>query len=713
MEVRELPHRLHGGSPLPRRTPLLSPVTRTIGRFRNGDRRVRLCLPAPRGLDSHTSAPPNPPEGRGHADETLRPAVGYFTPGQLRFWAAHTPDAWVLATLTRGYRIQFRRRPPVHGRVKMTIIRDPVKAQTLENEIGTLLAKGAIVPVDPLLDPGGFYSRYFLVPKKTGDLRPVLDLRGLNVFLKVIPFKMLRIPHVLQAINPGDWFISIDLKDAYFHVPVARPHWRFLRFAFRGRHYQFRVLPFGLSLSPRVFSRCIAAALSPLQARGLKIMPYLDDWLICAPSHEEVVRDTRIVLDHVASLGLRVNVEKSNLVPTQVTTFLGVVLNSHTMTACPSPQRVRDILHMLPQFQRGKALPYVLYLRLLGKLVAASTVVPLGLLSLRPLQMWLNGLHLDPERHDHRQRRLCVSQQCLKSLSQWRGGRFITQGVPMGSVPARREVVHTDASLRGWGATWQGRMVQGVWAQWQQRLHINVLELMAVKLALQRFLPYLRNRHVLVRSDNTSVVFHINHHGGTRSPELVMLTTRILTWAAPRLASLRAMHIPGVLNTSADFLSRQTPRPGEWRLHPEVVCHLWQTYGRAEVDLFASRESTHCPDWFSLVDDTAPLGLDALAHDWPRTLLYAFPPVPLILPTLLRVFQEGHQLILIAPFWPARTWFPLLRRLCCNLPRPLPSRRDLLSQFGGRMLHPNPDRLRLWVWPLQGPESRFRSMTGT
>ncbi|KAK7905160.1 hypothetical protein WMY93_017767 [Mugilogobius chulae] len=97
---------------------------------------------------------------------------------------------WVLTTLSQGYRLQFRRRPPAFGRVRWTVIHDSAKAQALCKEISTLLEKGAIVPVDPRLDPGGFYSRYFLVPKKTGDLRPVLDLRGLNVFLKVLQFRM-------------------------------------------------------------------------------------------------------------------------------------------------------------------------------------------------------------------------------------------------------------------------------------------------------------------------------------------------------------------------------------------------------------------------------------------------------------------------------------------------------------------------------------------
>lgn len=100
----------------------------------------------------------------------------------------------------------------------------------------------------------GFFSRYFLVPKRDGGLRPILDLRPLKC-------QMPTVPRVRQAIVAGDWFATIDLKDAYFQIPIWQGHWRFLRFGFEGRIFEFRVLPFGISLAPHTFTRCMDAVL--------------------------------------------------------------------------------------------------------------------------------------------------------------------------------------------------------------------------------------------------------------------------------------------------------------------------------------------------------------------------------------------------------------------------------------------------------------------
>ncbi|XP_037637109.1 uncharacterized protein LOC119494940 [Sebastes umbrosus] len=646
-------------------------------------------------------APPRVQGPKGPLHRSGGAAAKVHSQLRLDSWEKEVSDPWVVATVARGYRIQFRRRPPPFSRVQMTLVKDPVQAKVLSEEIAILLQKKVIAKVRPSEQQAGFYSTYFLVPKKDGGIRPILDLRRLNTYIKVLPFRMLHTRHILESIEQGEWFTTIDLKDAYFHVPICRAHWQFLRFAFQGQAYEFKVLPFGLSLSPRVFTRVVAAALSPLQRAGLKILPYLDDWLVCASSREQVMQHTGRVLAHVQSLGFRVNLKKSNLEPRQETVFLGLCLNSLMMKASLTPQRVARILTVLRIFRLGKRLQLVHFQRLLGLISAAVLVIPLGLLRARPLQRWLNAFNLHPRRDRHV--KLRVTQSCQRALSPWRDHKLLTQGVPLGNLPSRRTLVSTDASMTGWGAVWEGRMARGVWKPPWDTEHINVLELRAVHLALRAFLPFIRGRHVLVKSDSSAAVYHVNHQGGTKSLRCLKVAQRLLPWAFPRLASLKAVYVPGVLNRAADLLSRSGPLPGEWRLHPEVVASLSTQFGMAQVDLFASKETAHCQLWFSLRPPGGPLGLDALSHEWPKGLLYAFPPLPLIPHVLDRINRGHYKVLLVAPRWPGRHWFPALLRLVHGRPWPLPLRADLLSQAGGKIWYPKPAVMQLWAWPLLSP----------
>lgn len=110
--------------------------------------------------------------------------------------------------------------------------------------------------------PGGLYSTYFLVRKKGGGLHPVLKLKGLYSSLRVLSFHRLSKANVLRAVSRGDRFTSVTLKDVQVPI-VPKHHRRFLHLAYQGHYFWFRVLPFGLSLYPQVFTGCVAAALSP------------------------------------------------------------------------------------------------------------------------------------------------------------------------------------------------------------------------------------------------------------------------------------------------------------------------------------------------------------------------------------------------------------------------------------------------------------------
>ncbi|KAL0193781.1 hypothetical protein M9458_012077, partial [Cirrhinus mrigala] len=217
---------------------------------------------------------------------------------------------------------------------------------------------------------------------------------------------------------------------------------------------------------------------------------------------------------------------------------------------------------------------------------------------------------------------------CRKTLSPWTDIVFMRSGIPLEQV-FRRIVVTTDAFKTGWGTVCNGHAASGVWTGPRLHWHINCLELLAVLLALRRFRPLIQGKHVLVRSDNTTTVAYINHQGGVRSFCVSQLARHLLLWSQHRLLA----------NRMAKSLSRQVSLGGEWRLHPESVQLIWDRFGQAQVDLFASAESTHCQLWYGLTE--APLGIDALAHSWSRDRLkYAFPPVSLI---ALSVQSQGGQ----------------------------------------------------------------------
>ena len=140
---------------------------------------------------------------------------------------------------------------------------------------GSRLNPGSSEPSSP-----GFYSRLFLVQKASGSWRPIIDLSTLNDYVTSSHFHMETPQSVLRSIRPGDWMVSLDLQDAYLQVPVHHDSRRYLRFVVEGRTYQFRVLCFGLITTPQVFTKIMAPVPAILHKYGVRMLRYLDDWLI-------------------------------------------------------------------------------------------------------------------------------------------------------------------------------------------------------------------------------------------------------------------------------------------------------------------------------------------------------------------------------------------------------------------------------------------------
>ena len=169
--------------------------------------------------------------------------------------------------------------------------------------------------------------------------------------------------------------------------------------------------------------------------------------------------------------------------------------------------------------------------------------------------------------------------------------------------------------------------------------------------------------------------------------------------------ALRATHIPGVENTTADALSRGTVVPTEWTLHTGVAQQLFGLRGRPHIDLFASAINAQLPVFCARRHHPRAWAVDALTVDWANMFAYAFPPISLLQRVIGKIEREAGRVLLIAPFWPRQPWFPRLARLLVEAPVLLPDRPDLLRQPHSRLLHPAPGDLHLACWPLSNDPS--------
>ncbi len=242
---------------------------------------------------------------------------------------------------------------------------------------------------------GGYYSHYFLATKKTGGFRPILNLRGLNAYLLMEKFRMETLASILRDLQQGMWMISLDLKDAYQHVPIIPLHRKFLRFALRDqqgilRVYQWAVLPFGLATAPRVFTKILAPIAAHLHLRSMSRYPYIDDIFHAQISRDSVIltRDASVRL-HL-QLGFVINLAKSSLIPSQVMTHLGAWIDTLNGRVRPSQNKVQEINQVSADLLANSFVSAGRLQSAVGLLAACYATVPLCLFRLRPLSSHLS-----------------------------------------------------------------------------------------------------------------------------------------------------------------------------------------------------------------------------------------------------------------------------------------------------------------------------------
>ncbi|XP_078660131.1 uncharacterized protein LOC144904859 [Branchiostoma floridae x Branchiostoma belcheri] len=486
---------------------------------------------------------------------------------------------------------------------------------------------------------------------------------------------------IKNLVRPGDFMAKLDLKDAYFTIPVDADSRRFLTFQWQGRFYQFQCLPFGVATAPRVFTKVLKVPVAILRRRGFRLVVYLDDILVIGRSREACREALWAAIELLSRLGFVPNLEKSVLEPSQRITFLGSGIDTTQMVTFLPESKVLELQQLAQDVltaDRGMSARELA--SVIGRLQATTTSVWLAPLHFRSLQRLL--ITVLRVTRGHWEQLVPLTESARADLRWWTDHLPRHNSRPILS-PAADIVVETDASTAGWGGYSNGVHTGGRWSVEEGQAHINILELRAASLTVRAFCKELVSKHVKVLTDNVTVVAYLNRLGGTRSQTLLDIALDLWEWCVNRDLYITAEHVPGKENVRADYNSRHFSLATEWTLDRHTFLALQATFPRLMkgVDLFASRTNYQLPQYVSWHPEPEAIGTDAFTMNWNRwDLPYAFPPFMLVAPTLRKAREDRAHLLLVAPIWDTAVWYPVLLEMLVEEPVLLPRHNSLLTQ---------------------------------
>jgi hypothetical protein len=419
----------------------------------------------------------------------------------------------------------------------------------LKKQLAELEAAGFIRP-----SKSPFGAPILFVKKKDGTMRMCVDYRALNRITVKNSYPLPRVDELFDRLQGARYFSKIDLRSGYHQIRIAPEDVPKTAFRTRYGHYEFLVLPFGLTNAPATFMHLMHQALRPLLDDC--VLVFLDDILIYSKTLDEHRRHVRRVLEVLREEKLFAKESKCEFFQTEVE-FLGhrvgrdgVRMMEDKVQAIrdwPTPVSVRDVRAFL-----GTAGYYRKFIR-----DFSAIATPLS-------ELTKDGVKFEWGEP------AAVAFRRLKEA-------IVKGPVLILPDPALPFVVHTDASGFAVGAVLQQDQGQGLqpiafmskkMADAETRYPVHEQELLAIIQALTSWRHYLHGSKFVVRTDHKSLQFFQTQP---------MLSGRQARWKDV-LANFDfdIEYVEGKANVVADGLSRRSDHhqlsalggsPGSRRAH--------------------------------------------------------------------------------------------------------------------------------------------------
>ena len=473
-----------------------------------------------------------------------------FEAGRLKnyekAWREITSDNQILDIVLHCHIHFYDNLHPVRKELKRTLMFNRIEEKIIDKEICNLLELKVIQEVNNSDDQ--YLSPIFTVPKKDGEHRMILNLKDLNQNIEYYHFKMDTFETALKLIKPNCFMASIDVRHAYYSVPIAHEDRKFLRFKWKNAIFQYTCLPNGISCAPRYFTKLLKPVYSTLRKMGHLNFGYIDDSLLIGDSRKECLE----------------NVNDTNWL-----------------------EKVDNVILECKSLYKKEQVSLTELAKVIGILVSVFPAVEFGQLHYRNLE--LQKIYALRMSHGDFNAKTKVTEAMKLQLKWWFDYikdqyRIINHGNP-------DKIITTDASTQGWGSVSMSFEIGGRWNETESKQHINYLELLAAFYGLRAFCKDDEGIHVGLKMDNTCAIAYINNMGRIRSKVCNELATNIWLWCIQRGIWLSASYVHTSQNV-ADIESRKFNENIEWKLNSNVFRIVTEKLGVPNFDLFASRLNT-------------------------------------------------------------------------------------------------------------------------